>query len=546
MKASGGIFLHSQAAKYYYDCLVEPGLGVPNPVMGHICRCEVCLTEIHRLKESLAGMEPIDSQRDQMDHEIIDRLNRHFHSLDEPVTCSRTKPFLPDLVLTREKIRIPTPITVHVDHCPDCASDLQELSGLGLRPEQLARLEGLYRESVELDRAFCPRARTAIPAFAACSLEGLDPNVLDHFATCPDCREQVYQHRQKLIDTMGDEAADGPACCDGITTDDVFDYVVPHGLAGRSAPEGGTRAAENHVRTCRRCLGKVQTLHLAVYRIADRADSGVTTVFRTIEDDQRVATPGDPYPGYPVDVQVIRSEPETAVPSRSRAGAVAATVRRIAARPTVARWAAAAAVIALVLPLALLFLHTPTASGVTLSQVLSALAEADNVHFKLTYRDTDRSIQEIWLARKLGLVLITSPGRRTLYDLKGRQMKEMDASGKPLTVQELTEAECVRLTNWTDDLLAFASQDVSADATWRVVDSLESQGLDICELAWEARDQVGDLVQRRAKVVVHSGSRLPTVVTSFRMESSSGVWEQLSTGSYAYPSDAEMAVMLGL
>lgn len=545
MKASGGIFLHSQAAKYYYDCLVEPGLGVPNPVMGHICRCEVCLTEIHRLKESLAGMEPIDSQRDQMDHEIIDRLNRHFHSLDEPVTCSRTKPFLPDLVLTREKIRIPTPITAHVDHCPDCASDLHELSGLGLRPEQLARLEGLYRESVELDRAFCPRARTAIPAFAACSLEGLDPNVLDHFATCPDCREQVYQHRQKLIDAMGDESADGPACCDGVTTADVFDYVVPHGLAGRSAPEGGTRAAENHVRSCRRCLEKVQTLHLAVYRIADRADSGVTTVFQTIEDDQRVATPGDPYPGYPVDVQVIRSEPETAVPARSRTGIIAASVRRIAARPMVARWVAAAAVIALALPLTLLFLHTPTASGITLSQVLSALAEADNVHLVKTYRDTEEVIQEIWISRKLRIALVAAPGRRTLYDLEHRQMKEMGGSGQPTIERELTGRERVRLGIWMESVLAFVSEDVSADATWQIVDTLESQGLEIYELTWGATNQLGDLVHRKSKVAVHSDSGLPAVATSFRMESAGNTWEHLFTGRYEYPTDEEMAVRLG-
>jgi hypothetical protein len=480
-----------------------------------------------------------------MDHEIIDRLNRHFHSLDEPVTCSRIKPFLPDLVLTREKIRIPTPITVHVDHCPDCASDLQELSGLGLRPEQFARLEGLYQESVELDRAFCVRARIAIPAFAACSLEGLDPEMLDHFGTCPECREQVYQHRQKLIDAMGDESADGPACCDGVTTADVFDYVVPHGLAGRSAAEGGARAAENHVRTCRRCLEKVQTLHRAVYRIADRADSGVTTVFRTIEDDQRVAKPGDPYPGYPVDVQVIRSEPEIAVPAPSRARAVAASVRRIAARPTVVRWAAAAAVIALALPLALLFLHTPTASGVTLSQVLSALAEADNVHLVKTYRDTDEVIQEIWISRKSSLALVASPERRTLYDLKNRQLEVFDASGSSVVERELTQRECVRIGTWMESVLAFFSQDVSEDATWQVVDTLASQGLEVYELTWETRNQLRNLVHRKSTVVVDSGSKLPRSVTSFRMESVGGAWEQLASGRYAYPSKEEMMFLLG-
>jgi hypothetical protein len=42
------------------------------------------------------------------------------------------------------QIRIPTPITVHLDHCPECADDLKALRNLGLTAEQLERLERLY------------------------------------------------------------------------------------------------------------------------------------------------------------------------------------------------------------------------------------------------------------------------------------------------------------------------------------------------------------------------------------------------------------------
>ena len=97
------------------------------------------------------------------------------------------------------KVRIPTPITVHVDQCPQCAKDLHVLRELALDEEQLDRLSWLYASKPSGSLLLCWRARSSIAAFSRGVLEGIPGEIRDHLATCPRCRADVYARRQAIL-----------------------------------------------------------------------------------------------------------------------------------------------------------------------------------------------------------------------------------------------------------------------------------------------------------------------------------------------------------
>lgn len=356
-QGSGQKGLHPDAAKYYYDFVWQGKVGVPDGISHHIRRCLLCQTRICRLKEIVAetARGEADAQWDRMDRDVIERLNLHFRCLGEPVTCSRVRPFLPGLLIPSLKIRIPTPITVHVDHCPECAEDLSVLRGLGLSPGQLGRLERLYAEGNEANPSLCGRAQLKIPAFAVASFEDIDSELLNHLCTCRQCRRLVYQHRERVLEGQPAQGADAPACRSSMA--DVFDCVVARDPGDEAGPAG------SHVRACRRCLEVVQALHRAVCSVADRGNSGVITVYTTAEEDKETPATDDPYPMYPIHVQVIDGRSAPAVSRPSWSAATVAALSHTATNPRLKPWLKAAVILFAAIPLTLLFLHTRTSSG---------------------------------------------------------------------------------------------------------------------------------------------------------------------------------------
>jgi hypothetical protein len=275
--------------------------------------------QIDRLQEAVTGpaagwYEPIKMS------DIIDTLSR-LPLPERAVTCSRVKPFLPGLLLPEVQVRIPTPITVHLDHCPECTEDLEALRDLGLSPEQLERLERLYHGPAAQDRRLCRKARSRIAAFVCGSLAGIEAELLDHLA-CTRCRSRVYRSRQKLLEKEANGESQALGADDDIAAAEIFDYAVPYGRTdGGAQPVGDTP-----MQTGRACLKKIQELDETIYGIAERTDSGIATVYKTVETDaqpQRATAsvaegtdaPGiaqsycDPYPGYPIHVQVIEPAP---------------------------------------------------------------------------------------------------------------------------------------------------------------------------------------------------------------------------------------------
>ena len=148
MIESNGNPICQQAMFYYYDYLNDPTRkSIPAESLAHIDQCQFCQTELERLQIVLANTESDESLNlSQKDSTAITNLSLHFEYIGVPVKCKTIQPFLPGLADPGLAVHIPTPITVHLDKCRQCADDLETIQKLDLTHSQLCRLGQIFAE----------------------------------------------------------------------------------------------------------------------------------------------------------------------------------------------------------------------------------------------------------------------------------------------------------------------------------------------------------------------------------------------------------------
>jgi hypothetical protein len=574
--------LHGGAVKWYYEFVAGCGPGVPEAIVRHIRRCLVCRKQIERLVEAVTGAGgETDRSRFTMKRDVIDTLSLHFGCLEERVTCGRVRPFLPGLLMPSARIRIPTPITVHIDHCPECADDLNALRDLGLTAGQLERLERLYgwdslgtspRHGLRMDSAGpalvrprlrlgealrCRRARTRIAAFVRGRLEDLGTETLNHLCTCPRCRPHVHRSRQRLLESEPNGTAGAPAvCAEETPTARLFDYAVPY---GRTA-DRQDRADESHVGTCRACLRKIQELDETIYGIAERTNSGVATVYSTVEHDALpqhiVPTHNDLsngsrvedmeagpiagssiglYPDYPIRVQVIHGAPQQTA---------AAAWKSTAFDPRVRFLLKTAVAAAAMIPLALIFLNTSPASGTTLAQVVKAFGKAQNVHITQFYPNTGRVSQELWISREADVVLTVEGRERIMYDLARRKKYISQTLGSSANAMDLNEREFMSARLLMDSFLGFTSKDIPRGAQWTHIEDDAAEGVEIYELTCTEQSNSGATSSSWMwKIRIDAVTRRPAEIYRFRKVPREDQWHCLQQTKFQYITADEIATV---
>jgi hypothetical protein len=131
--------------EYYYDLICPDGMReIPKEALEHIHQCKECHEEMDRLREVLASEGNDVQEALPQGPALPSILESHFSCLDHPVDCSTVKRFLPVLAVPALKVTIPTPITVHLEHCPACLRDFHALQNLHLTDAQLSRLSRLF------------------------------------------------------------------------------------------------------------------------------------------------------------------------------------------------------------------------------------------------------------------------------------------------------------------------------------------------------------------------------------------------------------------
>ncbi len=133
------------AQEYYYDWLSPDLRGeIPAETQEHLRHCRQCHGNLAQLQKILESQqdEAGDSRPQNSDWPAL--LETHFSCLDHPMDCAAVKPFLPSLADSAGKVTIPTPVTVHLEHCPDCLHDFQTLQNLPLTHDQRHDLSRLF------------------------------------------------------------------------------------------------------------------------------------------------------------------------------------------------------------------------------------------------------------------------------------------------------------------------------------------------------------------------------------------------------------------
>ncbi|MHC4727573.1 MAG: hypothetical protein ACYS17_10135 [Planctomycetota bacterium] len=130
--------LCEEAKPYYYDCLCDQSSElIPESISSHIEQCRHCQEQIKQLEAALTQKECIKSKNRQNTSAVTKMLELHFVYIGERVNCETVRPFLPGLLDPAIEIRIPTPITVHLDNCTQCTEDLKAIRKLNLHSTQL-------------------------------------------------------------------------------------------------------------------------------------------------------------------------------------------------------------------------------------------------------------------------------------------------------------------------------------------------------------------------------------------------------------------------
>ncbi|MHC4635303.1 MAG: hypothetical protein ACYSYU_08890, partial [Planctomycetota bacterium] len=348
-----------QAHAYYYDYLCEERKEyIPAGMLGHINRCQHCQAEVSRLKIVLA--EGVSTG--QTNSVIITGMRLHFAYIGALVTCKTVRPFLPSLADPALEVGVPTPVTVHLDKCQQCANDLETIRQLNLTHKQLCRLGQLFAEEASVDAVACARTRNVISLVVSMVFRKTSAEILKHLCTCPNCRELIYQRREMVRrGLLRGKMAQNQFPCEEVSEADIFDYCFPYGIDPAADQYAKFRPAlTSHVSTCSKCLGKMQELHSTVCSILKRQESGIVTRYKVVEDSVRdsiVSSPDDVYEGWPIEVEALdKSKPEP--------------MRKL-------RIPAAAAII--LIAVGLFFLSTPAARAVDLGQIYRAFERIKNI-----------------------------------------------------------------------------------------------------------------------------------------------------------------------
>lgn len=534
MVAFEGSELCGRAEEYYHDFLDdENDRAIPHGVAAHMRQCDRCQRRLNRLREALDGIKSgTPSVQSQQDGGLIAELQSHFELLGERLNCRRVKPFLPGLLAPSLKVRIPTPVTVHVDQCSACAEDLESLRALGLEAQQLARLSRLYADSAGSGFWACVRTQSRFSMVWPGSLELLDAETLDHLCVCPRCRNRLYQQRQGRLGRERFQSAGQEAVgCVDIAPADVFDRVVPYGGRASRGEDAGSKRGREHLRSCPQCLEKAQQLHRTLYGILERPDSGVVTVCTTRSDEDVASEEDEPlYGGYPIDVQVLSREPEQAVGAATRSRV--STRLRPLFKP--------ALMAAAIIPLAIIFfLSTPEASALNPAQVDRMVREAPNVHVLVFGDDMAAPKQELWASKRERLLISETGGKRVVFELAlGRVsvIRQVEGGGE---VVEAGPVDLAAAERQMGNLLGLSLSDSLRYAAMERVEDMTESGarIEVYGLQWQLSPVGGSLRPHRWRVYVDPVARRPRKVEFFAWDSFEETWVLDETRRFEYPDE---------
>jgi hypothetical protein len=539
----------TNARLYYYDFLSgETREGIPNGALQHIKQCRNCQTEIDRLNDLLGKVdEEFGTEQSRKDLAISTLLRLHFEYIGEPVKCNTVKPFLASLADPALQIRIPTPITTHVDKCSSCRDDLKTLMDLHLPHNYLCRLGQLLADKPAEDGLSCSEAQVAIPDVVSMDFEVTNTEVLKHLCTCPDCRERLYQHRESVREElMRDGATNKGFQCESISAADIYDYCLPYGIDPANDEYVEFREfLTSHLRGCPTCLAKIQELHRTISNIAERAESGVVTVYN-IEESVETKSHGETesYAGFPVNADTLSIE-ETLYTKQPKIINLAERFKQKASASNMKPLLKAGLVAAAVITIGFAFLFNSSPAGaVTIEQICRAIQKATNVYIAKFSPGEVKPDQERWVSRSLNIYLTKTGEKSVLIDLINKVTREKNTNAdsvksSPLSTEKITATK--ELMAGFLGLVPFDDMSViPKDAEWSLVGNDLGNGneaIEMYKLIWFDRTRAGFSIFNKWVFFIDAKTNLPKRIKSYR---NSAIGTDCTEMQVQYLSDSDM------
>ncbi len=525
------------AVEYYYHCQSsELGHAVPKAIAEHVSSCRYCQGEVDKLHDHLNA--PEDPRELERMEALTKNLQLHFSWADTPVNCQIAKPFLPAQAVKHLTITVSSPITHHLEQCRECQQDLNTIKELNLRDCQYYRLAQLLTEQQSDDYQF-PDIVGTLAALSRWSISELSPLQRKQICRQKHYRDQLYQERQRSWEMLSNVAQDKAASDREISAAQLFDFVVPYGA---EADETHRQMAEK-LRSTPQARERVQRLHRALYRIVDRADSGVVTVF---ESDSKI--PGESVTAEGVEdessvnAKGATAEQETQPIPESPSAALSRLVKRNR-KYWITPWAVAAAVIIAVG----VIWHLDQATAVDPGPITSALAQEKNIHIENYLPGESAPVQEIWASRSRHINLIKTPRLWTLWDLENRTRTVSPNDSDNVDSRQLESNVYDRAKKQFDNIMGVIPQltrDPSeTKATWSISDKeseTRERDLIVYERESTSRTSAGDLISHRWRGFIDSKTHLPVRTESYRKM---GKQEEYQLASYSlidYVTDADI------
>ncbi len=522
MIAHNHYFLCKQAELYYYDFLCGGNQeSIPECVLDHIEQCQHCHEQIDQFQVMLSQVDGAGPRRGQACSAIITMLELHFAYVGERVTCKTVRPFLPGLLDPALEIRIPTPITAHLDNCRQCAENLEEIRKLNINPKQLRRLSQLFVEVSSYDDTECSETEMAATARSVVAMDysGVTGDDLGHLCKCSVCRNLLFDERQKLCDSLPKDVKSPGFSCDSVMATDIFDYVIPNGLDPTNDQYIKFRESlTSHLRSCPTCLAKMQELHRTIYNIADGPESEVVTIYHMDESTeiQAKSKPGSLYTGFPISVKVEGIKDRMNVKQLlSTVGLTTALKEKVSTMNL--KYLTSAAVVAAVLLIGFsLLLYTSTARAVTIEQIYKAIEKVKNVHISSFIPDKTEPIQETWVSRKSNIYMTRMGEDYDLWDIANRIKKVTNlntGSTKTTSLSDNVILTVQERINSSLGLMPFYDIfRIPSDTVWHRLDdkSLEvAKGIEIYDLDWTEEKHGGSTILRKWRVFTDIKEHLP-------------------------------------
>jgi len=512
-----------EAKTYYYDFLYdESRKSIPQRFIEHIEGCTNCQGSINKLVAALSQAEE-HSEPEQEEHSsaVATMLRLHLAYIGEHVTCDMVKPFLPGLLHPALEIRIPTPITAHLDNCRECTEDLEKIRELGLNREQLCRLSQLFAQEAMGDSMSCSQAHAGILAVASMALHETTKEVLKHLCTCQSCREALYQYRETVLDQyLREKSGQEGFPCNEVSAADLFDYVIPYGLDPANDQYARFRPSfASHARCCPACLTRMQHLHSTIYTIAERAESDVVTIYRIADSDktEAVTESDDLYAGFPIQVEVTSRGNAAKTRHSVPIIGLGATLKQRFSRMNLISLAKAATVAAVVFVAITLLLNSPTAKAVSLESIYKAIERATNVHISSFLPDKKEPIQQLWISRTLNIYITKSQNELVLWDIRNRvrNNKHFD-TGLSETIRltdDLAASIEPKIAGFLDLVPFSRISEVPHDAEWTRVTDVRLKGstrnIEVYDLTWGEKAYDGSIVFKKWRVFLDPTTKLP-------------------------------------